>query len=244
MDKGYYKDYYVLERNHWWFMARLKILKSQVESVYGKQRDLKILNVGIATGATTQMLSEFGDVTSVEYDEECCAFVKEELRIDVIHGSITDLPFDSNTFDLVTAFDVIEHVEDDKKGVEEMMRVCNSNGHIFVTVPALMSLWSDHDVINHHFRRYKKKELIDLFKKSGSIIFVSYFNSLLFLPIYLARKISNLFGSKKVESDFSKFKLGLANNIMKQVFLIENGFLKKKINFPIGVSLLLFWKNN
>jgi len=81
---------------------------------------------------------------------------------------------------------VIEHVDDDKTSVNEMYRVCKSNGNVFITVPAFMSLWSEHDEVNQHKRRYRLNEVKTLFKdRAGKILFSSYFNSILFIPILL-----------------------------------------------------------
>ena len=251
MNKDYYKEYYHLEREHWWFKARSKIIESHAADLMGGFSKAKILNVGVATGATSKMLARFGEVISLEYDEDCCQFLREQLKFDVIQASVTELPFEDQSFDLVCAFDVIEHVADDSLALKEMVRVCKPGGHILVTVPAFMSLWSEHDEINHHFRRYTKESLQHLFEQSdqGQIKYTSYFNSILFLPIFAARKVSNLLSAKNkqkesLESDFSKFKTGMLNNILYRIFLAENFVLKKGKTFPAGVSILLSWAKN
>ena len=103
MTPEYYKEYYHLERSNWWFTARLEILKSQIEIMFPHKNDLNILNIGVATGATSQMLEMFGKVKSIEYDEVCFNFVKEKLQIDIEQGTILDLQFAENSFDLVCA---------------------------------------------------------------------------------------------------------------------------------------------
>ncbi len=247
MTPAYYKEYYELERSNWWFTARLEILKSHIQKLYPDRTDLNILNIGVATGATSIMLESFGKVKSIEYDEVCFNFVKEKLPIDIEQGSILELRFDANTYDLVCAFDVIEHVEDDQLAVNEMKRVCKPDGFVFVTVPAFMSLWGQHDVVNHHFRRYKTLELSKLFGNNGKIQYLTYFNSWLFIPIYVIRslgnKFPNLFKRDGSGSDHSMFELGFLNTVLYYVFLSENTLLKRKIPFPFGVSALLSWKN-
>src|SRR6266487_1504094 len=109
MDKAYYEEYFHLERNHWWFRARKEIINALLKK-YFPVRNVRVLNIGAATGETSIWLSEFGKVTSVEYEKECCDFVKKKLNLDYIHGSITSLAFPDNSFELVCAFDVIEHV--------------------------------------------------------------------------------------------------------------------------------------
>ncbi|MEM9857498.1 MAG: class I SAM-dependent methyltransferase [Bacteroidota bacterium] len=241
MDKAYFKEYYIQERNHWWFLARLEILESFVNKLLKGRENSKILNVGVATGATTQMLQKYGEVTSLEYDKDCCKFLNEELNIDVINGSVLELPFADDVYNLVCAFDVIEHVEDDELAVKEMTRVAKKGGYVFVTVPAFMDLWSDHDLINHHFRRYTMGPLTSLFNGSGNILFSSYFNTVLFPPIYAVRRLSRLIKSQssEVESDFSKFKPGLTNKILYHLFKMELSLLKKRVKFPFGVSIML-----
>src|SRR5690242_8960201 len=107
MDKGYYVEYYRLEREHWWFRARKNIIFNHIRSLTSS-RDLKILNIGAATSASSEMLSYFGEVTSLEYDKDCCEFVKRMSGKEFICASITELPFADGSFDLVCAFDVIE----------------------------------------------------------------------------------------------------------------------------------------
>ena len=202
MDQQYFKEYYHLERVNWWFTVRRRILRDRIHRQLQSPKGIQSLNIGAATGTTSDMLTEFGEVMSVEYDQECCAFTKTFLSSPLIQGSITELPFENNSYDLVCAFDVIEHVADDAKAVEEMMRVCKPGGHIAITVPAYAFLWGEHDEINQHFRRYTKTELLKLLKNhKGKIVYQTYFNSVLFIPIaafrLLATGLSKLRGRKR-----------------------------------------------
>jgi len=252
MQHDYYKEYYDLERKHWWFVAREKIITNYIKKLIQEKtlvgQDLKILNVGCGPGRSSQYLSVFGNVVSVEYDKYCCEFASEKTGLEIINGSITELPFEDQSFDLVCAFDVIEHVENDLLAVTEMKRVTKKEGVIFITVPTFMSLWSHHDVINHHFRRYKLPEIERLFNtvKDGNKIYTSYFNFFLFPPIYMVRKLSNLLkaGSKRSGSgsDFEAFKPGILNDLLYRLMSFESKFLNKNIKLPFGVSLLYTWK--
>ncbi len=243
MDKGYYIEYFDLERNNWWFKARLEIIRTQVKKIANGRNDLSILNIGIATGATSVMLEEFGKVKSVEYDTDCYAFVKERLNIDLEQGSILELRFEDESYDLVCAFDVIEHVENDKLAASEMMRVCKKGGDVFVTVPAFQFLWSHHDVVNQHFRRYTRKELNALFPGIKPV-FTTYINTLLFFPISFIRLMSKLIPFKREGSgsDFGLIKSDFLNTLFYQVFLSENTLLKSRIDLPLGVSVLSIFK--
>lgn len=252
MNHEYYKEYYDLERNHWWFKARERIISNLIKKLISENnysaREISILNIGCSTGRSSEYLSEFGKVTSIEYDDFCCEFAREKTGLEIIHGSITELPFSVEKFDLVCAFDVIEHVKDDQLAVNEMKRVLKENGIIFITIPAFMSLWSHHDEINQHFRRYKLHEVERLFKfdKIGKTIFSSYFNFFLFLPIYLFRKLSNLLklGDKRkgAGSDFETFNPGLVNTLLYYLMKTETYFINSRISFPFGVSILYVWE--
>ena len=207
------------------------------------KRPLKILNVGVASGRTTEALMELGEVTSIEYDKDCCNFTRERTGLDIQEGNILDLQFADNTFDLVCSFDVVEHVEDDALAVKELKRVCKPDGVVFITVPAFMALWGKHDEVNHHFKRYRIKEVDALFKDKGiEVLKRSYFNSILFLPISIVRTLSRTFPSlfvrNKSGSDFTLLEQdSLMNKLFYKVFIAEKSVLRN-YNLPFGVSIL------
>lgn len=251
MNQEYYKEYYHLERKHWWFMAREKIISGYISKLISEkilpEKGLKILNVGCGPGRSSENLSVFGNVTSVEYDKICCEFAANMTGLEIINASITDLPFDDKSFDLVCAFDVIEHVENDEAAIAEMKRVTKCDGLIFITVPAFQSLWSHHDVVNHHYRRYRLNQVKKLFNTgSGTLVYGSYFNFILFLPIYFFRQFSNLFKSGKARngsgSDFETLNPGIINTILYRIMSAERKLITSGIKLPFGVSILLSWK--
>lgn len=245
MDSTYFKEYYHLERNHWWFLARMEILEERIRAISNGDQ-LRILNVGVATGASSEMMQQFGEVVSVEYDEACCDFLINQLQMPVTHASLTDLPFPDKSFDLVCAFDVIEHIADHAKAAEEMQRVLRPNGNFVITVPAFMFLWSNHDVVNHHMRRYRLPEIRKLVEATGFIISrQTYFNFLLFTPIAFTRIAEKRFkktpkNSSSSGSDAEKFEnQGLANKIFYHVFRLEKYFFRMRLYMPFGISIYL-----
>lgn len=246
MDREYFEEYYHLERNHWWFKVRALILNQHIGKYFSKNQNIKILNIGVATGATTDFLSKYGKVISVEYDQICSIETYKKIQKPIVNGSITKLPFGDNLFDLVCAFDVIEHVENDQLAVDEMVRACKDRGMICVTVPAYMFLWSKHDVVNNHFRRYSAQSLKNLFNKNaGRILYSSYFNSILFPAVAFFRLISGFLPEKSIRkgagSDFSVFNQdSFINNVFYKIFYLEL-ILLKKFKFLFGTSLLLSW---
>ncbi len=246
MDPKFYKEYYDLERNHWWFTARLSILESLLHRLVLKNQNapLKILNAGVATGATSEMLNKYGEVTSLEYDKECCEFLEEKTGIKPVHGSLTALPFQDQEFDLVCAFDVIEHIEDDVLACQEIARVLKSDGQYYITVPAYTFLWSNHDVINHHFRRYTRKTLLESLNNGNlTNTHSTYFNFLLFLPIALMRLSQMLIPkSKERQSSGSDNEMFQSSNFisktLRSIFLSEKAILDRRMKLPFGISFL------
>ena len=247
MDRLYYREYYTLEREHWWFRARSNILSAQLAEMVGRLHSRPtILNIGAALGASSEMLSRYGDVTSVEYDKECCDFVRQHAGQHFINASITELPFKSGCFDIVCAFDVIEHVQDDARAVLEMIRVCRPRGVVAVTVPAFKLLWSHHDEVNHHQRRYRLPALKDLFQGPGQPILASYFNVALFPPIAGLRAITRLVPQSWIRrgagSDFTLVNNRWLDGLFYRVLNSETAWLRRGGTFPFGVSAFLSWR--
>lgn len=242
MERTFLDSYRRIELEHWWFQVRSRIITDQLKYLFGHNHPIQILNVGAATGASTELLQGFGAVSSLEYDQTCVDFCREVLKLDVIQGSITALPYADASFDLVCAFDVVEHVEDDQKAVEELIRVCKPGGLVYVTVPAFMSLWSDHDVVNFHHRRYRKRQLLALFDQ-GSLVRSTYFNTLLFPPIWMARRLGGWLkrsgAAPKPDNEWMQHPL--TDFLFGNIFSMERPLLRI-FNMPFGVSLAVVWR--
>jgi len=252
MDRQYYQDYYLLERSHWWFAGRRRILERLIrtrEALRGGGR-LRILNVGCATGHSSEWLSGFGEVTSIEYDPECARMAAEITGLNVEVGSVKELAFPDGQFDLVTAFDVLEHVDDDRLAASELVRVCKPGGVVLVTVPAFQFLWSEHDEVNHHFRRYHRAGLSALFEpvqRPGSRLEAGYFNCLLFPLVLLAKLAESLAAAlasarrdAPPKSNFAKYNTGVAAGLLEAVFASEARLVADhSVRLPFGSSLFL-----
>ncbi len=247
MDPAYYSEYYRNEREHWWFRARESILRGQLQRARRLGRipsRAKILNIGAATGRSSEWLAEFGDVTSLEYDADCCRLTRERTGLDIVEGSILELPWPDASFDLACAFDVIEHVEDHVLAAREMRRVVRPEGMLFVTVPACSYLWGEHDAINHHFRRYSLRELRRLFQDC-EIVNCCGFNSLLFAPIAAHRLTRRLIDAvrprreRTLQSDFNRSRFPFLDPMLEGLFRAERGWLDHGYGPPWGVSAML-----
>lgn len=237
MDRAVYSRLDQLEHRHWWFVARRMILSRVIERCFDGRRDLKILEAGCGTGGNLEMLSRFGAVSAFEPDADARAIAAGKCDCDIRHGTLPDgNPYDGRTFDLIVAFDVIEHVEHDGASLAALRRCLAPGGRLIMTVPALPWMWSAHDERHHHFRRYTLASLIGTLDSAGfRIAQATYFNTLLFPLIAGARSVKRLFGLADSEDD--RMPPAWLNRLLCGIFAGER-FAIGRIPFPIGVSLL------
>ncbi|MCB0662062.1 MAG: class I SAM-dependent methyltransferase [Saprospiraceae bacterium] len=240
MEKQFEQLYHDLERQHWWFNSRRKQVLEMAKPVKGE----KILDVGCASGLLLEDLVDAGmdknDLHGIDVSEEAIekCHTKGFANTHVMDGAAITL--EKGSFDLLIASDCLEHIENDEKALSNWFSLLKPGGRIVVFVPAFMSLWSAHDVVNYHFRRYTKPELASKAKKAGfKIVRKGYWNFFLFLPILMVRSLKNLFGEKeidpeKVASDLQPTPAPI-NQILKAILRIEAALLKM-IEFPFGVS--------
>jgi ubiquinone/menaquinone biosynthesis C-methylase UbiE len=238
-----YQRFYDLEKENWWFKARRKILLSFIEEQYkqNQEKRLKILDLGCGTGIMLGHLALYGQVSGIDNSKEAIKFCHRRNFQNVTLADAQKLPLKSNSFDIVTALDLLEHVKDDQKALKEMKRILRPDGYALITLPAFPSLWSSHDLFNKHYRRYTKKDILNKVKRAGlKIKRLTFFNTFLFLPSYVFRFSTgflNRSGFLKAHTDLwgmPKF----INQSLHLIFALEKPFLKY-LNFPIGITLLL-----
>ena len=226
-----------LEEHHWWFVARRRIVLGVLQHYIDPKGGFKVLDAGCGAGATMERLRGYGSVEGMDISEEAVRYNLERGR-KVSLGSVERMPFAGNSFDLVLALDVIEHVPDDLQALQELFRTLRRGGSLLVTVPALRILWSAHDVVNGHYRRYTLGELCSRVETAGfEVIAATYFNTLLF-PLILALRWFWRLHPKSMASDFSEVPRPL-NALLTEVFSLEKLFIGR-IRSPFGVSALCF----
>ncbi|TMD15330.1 MAG: class I SAM-dependent methyltransferase, partial [Chloroflexi bacterium] len=152
MESSLYDEYVRIEDTHWWFRGRRKIITTLLRPYL--RPPARIIDVGSGGGAVAQALQEFGHVTACDIDVRCAASVARRPGMSFAYGTAEAIPFAGGSFDLVTAFDVLEHLDDDVRALREMARVVSPAGLIAVTVPAYGWMWGRQDEISHHRRRY------------------------------------------------------------------------------------------
>jgi SAM-dependent methyltransferase len=232
-----------VEDSHWWFVGRRAILESFLVNIHSKLKiqnsKLKILDVGCGTGANLEMLKQFGEAEGVDVSDDALEFCKLK-GLKAHKGLAESLPFADESFDLVTALDVVEHLDDDISGLKEMNRVMKGDGKTLIFVPAFMWLWGVQDDISNHRIRYTRQQIIERLNASGfEIERATYANITFFLPILLGRFLMKITGIKP-ESE-NNVNVSALNGFFGKIFSAEKYWLNKS-NFPFGVSIVIVAK--
>lgn len=232
-----------VEDSHWWFVGRRAILESFLREIKEKiqkpREEVKILDVGCGTGANLEMLSQFGKAEGVDVSDDALEFCRKKGLI-THKGLAEELPFADESFDLVTALDVVEHLDDDLSGLREMFRVLKKDGRTMIFVPAFMWLWGVQDDISHHRIRYTLPQIVERVEKSGfTIERATYANLTFFAPILIGRTLMKLTGIKP-ESE-NNVNISALNGFFGKIFSSERFWLKN-FNFPFGVSIVIVAK--
>lgn len=230
-----------LERSHWWFVGRRKLLKLLLPPLE-IQGDLPVIDIGCGVGSNLSLLRALGYHT-VGVDVEIYGLTlaqKSLSEVMLVNGDLLMLPVKSNSISLIIATDILEHLDEDVMGIKEIHRTLVEGGKAIITVPAFKSLWGVQDIVGMHRRRYRKKEFERKMKQEGfTIVRSSYFNFILFFPIFLARRFIRLLGLQ-IESE-NKINSPLVNFFLKVIFSLEPYFLKY-LSFPFGVSIFCIVK--
>jgi len=195
MQSHHYPILYQVEDTHWWYVGRRRIIQSLVEKISTKLKTQRILDVGCGTGANLKMLAAYGKAEGVDISPQAVDFCHERGLNSVKLGAIEQLPYENDSFELVTALDVIEHLDDDIAGLREMRRVLRRDGRILVFVPAFMFLWGVQDDVSNHRRRYTLPRLLKAVEEAGfSVEWSSYANISFFLPVLVVRSVMRWLG--------------------------------------------------
>ncbi len=243
MDVNYELKYHKLEEKNWWFISRRSLI-TQLIKKNGIHKSDKILEVGCAGGPLIKILAAEGysNITGIDLSENAIELCKKRGIENAMVMDAAKTLFKDNEFDLLIASDILEHIEDDHSALAEWKRILKPNGILIVFVPAFSFLWSNHDVINHHFRRYSKGMLKgDIEKANLTINTLSFWNFSLFLPVCLLRLIQNKQKNTVVTNDHLYELNPFINKMLIYLLKVEN-FLLRFIRFPFGVSVFAVCK--
>lgn len=243
MEEHVYHRMAEIQDRHWWYEARRQILSTLIAKLKLPPQ-AQILEVGSGPGANIKMLSAFGTLSVLEPDNfsrehiiKTYGLPENRVKDGMLPGNI---PFDSN-FDLICAFDVIEHIEQDSASLKDLFESLKTGGHAVFSVPAYQFLWSSHDVALHHKRRYTRAAFGNLLKQAGfQVEFISYYNTALF-PLIAAVRLAKKFLGIKKGADDTMPRFAIVNTLLRMIFAAEK-YLLNPMTFPFGVSIIAVCK--
>ena len=235
MERAVYEAMAEHDERHWWYRARREVVAALIRRKVHPPKGAQILEIGCGTGHNLPMLGEFGPVDALEVDEIARGMAEERLGRPVLSSPLPQLAgLADDRYDMVAALDVIEHIPDDKAALEGVARVLRPGGKLVMTVPAHQWMWSAHDVVNHHQRRYSKSSLKKLIKGSPlKLESIGYLNSLLF-PVAVAQRLASKIAGKD-DANLAPPAEPI-NQALERVFAAERRVIGR-VPLPPGLSL-------
>lgn len=234
MEKCIFDEMIELETSHWWYRARRDIITQVLNKYFKGQDNLRILDVGCGTGSYLRLLKKFGQVLGLEPNRSMAEYCQNQ-GLKIINCQIENYQ-SKQKFNLITLFDVLEHIKDDRKTIRILTNLLNKEGYLLITAPAFRGLWSRHDQVCHHYRRYKTKTIENLLGNEFKLIYISYYNFFLFPAIFVGLKIKHFF---KTDHLPTKLPNKLINQWLYKIFSSEKKLIAGGKKMPFGVSLIL-----
>jgi SAM-dependent methyltransferase len=226
------------EDRHWWYRGRRNVLERTIERL-GMPPRARILDAGCGSGRNMVELARRGEVTGVEISPASVELARARHVGEVVEGSVMEMPFADASFDLAVCLDVIEHLPDDRGALRELRRVLAPGGALLVTVPAYQWLWSGHDKINHHCRRYSRATLVRAARAAGwECEYATHFNALL-LPVAIALRALERLHHGTTESSLDLWVPPAPLNwLLQRPLELEAAAIGRGGRIPVGLSLL------
>ena len=246
MEQQVYAELNDLEDKHWWFCARRKYIRSAIQKIFSGKEHLEFCEIGSGTGGNLAMLSEFATVDAVEMNTEARRIITDEksakLRA-IYDGYLPDGLTLNKQYNGVFILDVLEHVKNDSNALIRIRELVTPNGYLIATVPAYQWLWSEHDVANHHKRRYTIANINSVVESAGfEVIYKSYFNTVLFPLAVLSRLWSRI---KRIDHKQAESSLKMPSSILNSALLWIFGLESKwagRLCIPFGLSIIVIAK--
>jgi SAM-dependent methyltransferase len=248
MRQDLYEDLYTKEHSHWWHVGKRTLVFGLLNRYLPKgksSQSRQALDLGCGTGLNLEHLERYAKTTGTDYFEEALRFCRERGHTMLCKADAVDLPFADGTFDIATALDVIEHLDDDYAALQELRRVMRPGGILVVSVPAYRFLWTYWDDILGHRRRYTTGMLRKVAERAGfRVRKLSYSNALTLAPAMAVRvsksaiyKASARQGKpRNPKTDFMTLPRPI-NDALIGYYKLESKLLKRAA-LPFGLSVI------
>jgi ubiquinone/menaquinone biosynthesis C-methylase UbiE len=234
-----YDTLFELEDTYWWYVARRKLIADMIRRLpLTDDASRFVLDVGCGAGGNERMLSQFGRTVLMDASPMAMLYCGKRGSQRLVASSGSKMALKDNSIGLITALDVLEHLDHDMEGLAEIYRVLKPGGFFVATVPAFGFLWSEHDEALHHRRRYTGYELRNKLAVAGfDVVRSTYFITFLFFPIAAIRMLQGIFKKNAYPKTSHVVLPGWLNTSIGMLLDFER-FLCRSINPPFGVSLL------
>jgi len=237
MEEIVYHTNYQLEDSYWWFVARNRLVKKVFGKICNISKGETILDAGCGTGGFAKVMSENYKVYCLDTSALALGYCKKRGLTNLVNSTLGNFKSDGLNIKAVLMLDVVEHIEDDREVVSQVYNHLAEGGYFVATVPAYQWMWSGHDNLHMHYRRYNRKNFNELLVNCGfSIEYSSYFNTLLFPVAFAVRMIEKIFRLKKNRTGVDVVP-GFINETLKNIFGFESVILPG-CRFPFGLSIL------
>lgn len=241
MEQEHQQRYYDLGKTYWWLAGKYRIIEDVLAREFRPSRERPfVLDLGCGPGNLLDVLSAHGETFGSDFSADALRFCRGRGHQRLLRADFHSLPVKSDSFDLVTSIDVLEHLQDDRSAIAELQRILRPGGLLVVSVPAFQFLWGDHDTLYGHHRRYRTAELRERLEKVGlEVVRLTYFEPLFLVPLWLYRnwkKLTVREGRIEKRDDFIALFKPL-NTLLAHVIAAER-FPLRFLNFPFGVTIL------
>jgi ubiquinone/menaquinone biosynthesis C-methylase UbiE len=203
------------------------------------KQEASILDAGCGTGGLIRAMQQFEPrwrITGLDISPLACTYARERSSASIVEGSVEALPFTANQFDAVVSADVLYHINDTSKALQEFGRVLKPGGSLVVNVPAYNWMWSYHDDLVDTRHRFRRSELASLLKQAGFEITISSYANLLIFPLIIARR--KIFVPANPSSDVKPYP-PLIEAFRGSMAALEYGALIRGISLPAGNSVFI-----
>jgi ubiquinone/menaquinone biosynthesis C-methylase UbiE len=240
MERSEYETLAAVELNHWWYGGMRSINAALLDPLYGQRHDLRILDAGCGTGGDALFLQRYGDVVGIDYHHDAVDLSHERLPGRISQASVMQLPFQDDSFDLVTSFDVLYHhgVPDEMPALHEIRRILKPGGRVLIRLPAYEFLRSRHDRQVHTRRRYTARNVRMMLESAGfHVERISYGLSLLF-PIPLVLRLAERFTDDTGDASAMTMPSPIVNHLLRWPMALEAAWIGMGREFPFGLSIV------